>query len=68
MSNEQSLEDVKTLINQFENFLSDNNREVMNKIVNELDSADGKSEIDQTKMKELISQLINQNNIDPSQL
>lgn len=68
MSNEESLEDVKTLINQFEGFLSDNNREVMNKIVNELDNADGESEIDQTKMKELISQLINQNDIDPSQL
>lgn len=68
MPDEKSLEDIKTLINQFENILSDNNRKVMSKIVNELDNADGKSEINQDKMKDLISQLINNNNIDPSQL
>lgn len=68
MGDKRSLEEIKTLINQFEGFLSDNNREVMTEIVNELDNADSDSEIDQDKMKELISQLINQNDIDPSQL
>ncbi|MBM7624926.1 hypothetical protein [Sporohalobacter salinus] len=68
MTDERSLEDIKTLINQFEGFLSDNNREVMSEIVNELDNADRESEINQNKMKELISKLINQNDIDSSQL
>ncbi|MBM7622843.1 hypothetical protein [Sporohalobacter salinus] len=68
MEDETSLKDIKALISQFDDFLSDNNHEVMTRMVNELDNTDDESEINQDKMKKLLSQLINQNNIDQSQL
>ncbi|MGM0470943.1 MAG: hypothetical protein ACQEQI_01470 [Bacillota bacterium] len=64
MSDDNSLEEIKSLINNFEKFLSDDNSKVINQIFNEIDN----SASDQQRLEELISRLAGQNNIDLSDL
>lgn len=64
MSDSKSLDEIKALLDQFGQFLSEDKVNLITNVINEIEEANDNSEVDQEKIKQLIDQI----DIDPSKL
>ncbi|SKA06708.1 hypothetical protein [Selenihalanaerobacter shriftii] len=68
ISKPQSLEEVKFLIGNFGDALSDDNIKIITAIIDEIENAGGLDKADPSQLEQLILLLAQQNDIDLSEL